>query len=161
MLVDGIALAETEVILCPLETDVKIDVSSIRRRNIQQLESPRNNLMNVVDMRTSDGLEIAELEEMEFRCRAATGGPWDSYVVGRDSEAGLNCIGTAEARYIELLGGTVADQDFIAHAREDLPRLILEVYRLRASLEAVQRSKVSAAILVAKSSSPIHSVAAE
>ncbi|MBK9029887.1 MAG: NAD-dependent epimerase/dehydratase family protein [Myxococcales bacterium] len=33
---------------------------------------------------------------------------------------------------IELTGATVADQDFIAHARQDLPRLLAEVRRLRA-----------------------------
>ena len=35
---------------------------------------------------------------------------------------------------IELSGATVADQDFIAHARQDVPRLIAEVRRLQRQL---------------------------
>jgi len=34
---------------------------------------------------------------------------------------------------IELLGGSVADQDFIAHARQDIPRLLDEIERLTKS----------------------------
>jgi len=34
---------------------------------------------------------------------------------------------------IELFGATVADQDFIANARQDIPRLIDEIERLRKS----------------------------
>jgi hypothetical protein len=60
-------------------------------------------------------------------------------VVGRDSEAGLNCIGTGDARLIEIVGGTIADQDFIASAREDMPMLIAEVRRLTTLLKVVQR----------------------
>jgi len=32
---------------------------------------------------------------------------------------------------IELTGATDADQDFIAHTRQDMPRLLAEVQRLR------------------------------
>ena len=32
---------------------------------------------------------------------------------------------------IELTGATDADQDFIAHMRQDMPRLLAEVQRLR------------------------------
>jgi len=35
---------------------------------------------------------------------------------------------------IEMSGATDDDQDFIAHARQDLPRLLAEVRRLRALL---------------------------
>jgi hypothetical protein len=36
---------------------------------------------------------------------------------------------------IELTGASVADQDFIAHARQDVPRLVAEVERLRRLLK--------------------------
>ena len=36
---------------------------------------------------------------------------------------------------IELSGATDHDQDFIAYAREDVPRLLAEVRRLRQLLE--------------------------
>jgi hypothetical protein len=39
--------------------------------------------------------------------------------------------GASRREDIELSGATVADQDFIAHAREDVPRLVAEVRRLR------------------------------
>jgi len=33
---------------------------------------------------------------------------------------------------IELCGAMTADQDFIAHARQDIPRLLAEIGRLKA-----------------------------
>jgi hypothetical protein len=43
--------------------------------------------------------------------------------------------GSSESRSknIELCGATTADQDFIAHAREDIPRLLAEVALLKAA----------------------------
>lgn len=32
-----------------------------------------------------------------------------------------------DAEDIELLGATIADQDFIAHARQDIPKLLQEI----------------------------------
>jgi hypothetical protein len=76
-----------------------------------------------------------QLQEIEKRCNAATPGPWVSYVEGRDHVSGSNFImtGTKEARGedIELTGATVADQDFIAHARQDIPQLLEEIQRLK------------------------------
>ena len=69
---------------------------------------------------------------MEQRVRAASPGPWFSLVAGRDLEAGMNCIELGCCSLMEVLGGTIADQDFIANAREDLPLLLREVRRLRA-----------------------------
>jgi len=39
--------------------------------------------------------------------------------------------GDARGPDIELTGATAADQDFIAHARQDVPRLLAEIERLR------------------------------
>ncbi|WP_082146161.1 MULTISPECIES: hypothetical protein [Burkholderia] len=76
-----------------------------------------------------------QLEEIEARCKAATLGPWVSYVEGRDHESGSNFIMTgpewARSDDIELSGAAVADQDFIAHARQDIPLLVSEIRRLR------------------------------
>ncbi len=75
---------------------------------------------------------------MKARCDAATPGPWRSWIERRDHEAGSSFIqtgeGTSRGPDIELSGVTAADQDFIAHARQDLPRLVAEVYRLRAEI---------------------------
>lgn len=57
---------------------------------------------------------------------------------GRDFLGGSNFIQTGQGadrgEDIEMTGATVADQDFMAAARQDLPRLIAEVGRLRGLL---------------------------
>jgi methanogenic corrinoid protein MtbC1 len=82
------------------------------------------------------------LDEMEQRERATTPGPWISYVEGRDHNSGSSFImtGLAETRGadIELLGASIADQEFIAHAKQDMPLLISEVRRLTALLRSQQ-----------------------
>ncbi len=79
-----------------------------------------------------------ELEEIRLRCEAATPGPWTSYIEGRDHSSGSSFIMTGSGRDrgndIELTGSTDADQDFIAHARQDISILLAEVKRLRALL---------------------------
>ena len=71
-----------------------------------------------------------ELAEIEARVRATTPGPWRSFIEGRDHESGSSFIQT-KGEDIELTGATDADQDFIAHARQDIPRLLEELRRLR------------------------------
>jgi hypothetical protein len=77
----------------------------------------------------------AVLDEIENRLRATTQGPWKSYVEGRDHTSGSNFIMTGEGADrgpdIELIGATIADQEFIAHARQDIPALIAEIRRLK------------------------------
>jgi len=79
-----------------------------------------------------------ELQEMEARATAAQPGPWKSWVEGRDFLSGSNFIQTGEGsdrgEDIELAGATAEDQDFMSAARQDMPRLIAEVRRLRALL---------------------------
>ena len=85
-----------------------------------------------------EGLTDDELEEIRSRCKAASAGPWASYVEGRDHTSGSSFImtGEGEARGpdIELSGATTEDQDFIAHARQDIPRLLDEIERLRRAI---------------------------
>lgn len=71
------------------------------------------------------------LVAIERRCDQATAGPWKSYVEGRDHSSGDSFIMTAGPD-IYLIGASIEDQDFIAHARQDLPLLVQEVRRLRA-----------------------------
>lgn len=78
------------------------------------------------------------LEEVRRRCEAATPGPWISYVEGRDHTSGDSVIvrgpeGSEEDLYV--IGGTAADQDFIAHARQDIPLLLKKIERLQSLLE--------------------------
>ena len=80
-------------------------------------------------------LSDIELERIRERCEAASPGPWKSFIEGRDHTSGSNFIMTGEGATrgndIELDGATAADQDFIASAREDIPRLLAEIARLK------------------------------
>jgi hypothetical protein len=81
-------------------------------------------------MTTGDELTVEDLRRIERLCEAATRGPWRSFIEGRDHQSGSDFIKTA-AEDIELSGATHDDQDFIASARQDVPRLVAEVWRLR------------------------------
>lgn len=70
------------------------------------------------------------LIEIQSRLDRATAGPWTSFVEGRNHTSGSSFIRTA-SQDIELSGATVEDQDFIAHARQDIPLLLAEIQRLR------------------------------
>ena len=82
---------------------------------------------------SDDSPSQAELLEMLARCEAATPGPWKSFVEDRDHTSGSNFIQTG-GDDIELTGATVADQEFIAHARQDVEVLAKELLRLRRGL---------------------------
>jgi hypothetical protein len=88
-------------------------------------------------------LSEEELDRIERLAQAATVGPWLSYVVGRDAGAGWNrvelgvCNELGSFKSIEFNGATIADQDFIASARQDVPRLVHEVRALRALLDSM------------------------
>ena len=75
-------------------------------------------------------LTDTELKDISDRCQKATSGPWKSFIEGRDHESGSDFIRTPDGD-IELIAGTREDQDFIAHSRTDIPKLIEEIKRLR------------------------------
>jgi hypothetical protein len=80
-----------------------------------------------------------ELAAMERRAQAASKAPWQSFIEGRDHWSGDDFIRIGgldddeKDMYVsrERTPASDADLDFIAHARQDLPRLIAEVRRLR------------------------------
>lgn len=84
-------------------------------------------------MPPSSPLTAQELAEIVRRCDLATGGPWKSYVEGRDHDSGSSFIET-EGNDIYLSGASISDQDFIAEARQDVPKLLAELQRLKALL---------------------------
>lgn len=107
-----------------------------------------------------------DLNEIERRAAAATPGPWFVRQLDDDHAMSLVAVGTTpdtgqgerwpefdsrdivaatlvqQPRYVE-----VADQlwdenaEFIAHARDDVPRLLTEIRRLRGELEGGQQTK--------------------
>ena len=91
-------------------------------------------------------LDDSELDAIEARCRAATPGPWWAWVEGREGLGGDSFVGQGgddegssplrRDLYLSTYRGVSpvppADYDFIAHARQDIPRLVAEIRRLRA-----------------------------
>jgi hypothetical protein len=71
-----------------------------------------------------------DIQEIKRRCAEATPDPWTSYVEGREQMSGPSFIMT-QGEDIYLTGATTADQDFMAHARQDIPKLVAEIERLR------------------------------
>jgi hypothetical protein len=87
-----------------------------------------------------------ELIEIENRCNAATKGPWTSWIEGRNHESGDNFIMTgikygediwskSRGEDIYFTGATNTDIDFIAHARQDIPKLLEVVRQLKKEVE--------------------------
>jgi hypothetical protein len=88
-----------------------------------------------------------DLGEIEQRAHAASPAPWEAFIEARDHTAGDDFIrigGFDDAQpdmYIQYyLGATsvrvpAADLDFIAHARQDIPRLVAEIRRLLADTQ--------------------------
>ncbi len=71
-----------------------------------------------------------ELDEIRKRTESATKGPWKACIEDRDFQSGSSFIKT-QGEDIELIGATEADYDFIANARQDIPKLLDEIERLK------------------------------
>ncbi|MGD9965582.1 MAG: hypothetical protein AB7T59_03615 [Hyphomonadaceae bacterium] len=82
------------------------------------------------------------IRELRSLLSKVSPGPWVSLVEGRDHTSGSSFIKTGadgdRGEDIELLGGSPADQDFIARARQDVPLLLDEVERLKGLLRGSQ-----------------------
>lgn len=102
-----------------------------QRAKAKELEGPAPPTPEV-EMAAEEEISNGDLERIEQLCRAATPPPWRSFVEGRDHESGSDFIQTP-GDDIELSGASRADQDFIASARQDVPRLVAEVRRLRSA----------------------------
>ena len=86
-----------------------------------------------------------ELEEIDARVKAATEGPWRWRPFGGD----WHLVQDSGARKVIISGGLTRNElgvlvtmsegdplcDFIAKSREDVPKLVAEVRRLRRELE--------------------------
>lgn len=78
----------------------------------------------------NDPLTNDAIEAIKARCEQATAGPWKSLIEAGEKISGSDFIQTG-GEDIYLTGATRADQDFIAHAQQDIPRLIAEIERLK------------------------------
>jgi hypothetical protein len=78
-------------------------------------------------------LTDTEIEEIKTRHRLATPGPWTSFIESRDQFSGSDFIRTP-VDDLYVTGATAADLDFIAHARQDIPKLVEELVRLKKAM---------------------------
>ncbi len=98
---------------------------------------------------TSEELSDTDLDEIERRADSASSGPWQSFIEDRNHQSGDTFIRmggedpSVPDMYVQysLPGLTTvrvpdADLDFIAGARQDVPRLVAEVRRLRRLISA-------------------------
>ncbi len=91
-----------------------------------------------------------DLDSIKARCEAATPGPWRWWDASElrslvfEDDPHLDDL-SAPIVGEPIMGGfgepewdiSVADAEFIAHAREDVPALVAEVKRLRAALDDI------------------------
>lgn len=86
-------------------------------------------------------LTAEQTEAIRKRTEAATEGPWNwrgwgNTLIGRGSRIGY----VVKAVKVEIdaeIDVNSKDADFIANAREDVPKLLAEVERLREGLESI------------------------
>lgn len=78
-----------------------------------------------------------ELNEIERKWSASQKGPWKAFIEGRDHQSGSSFIMVGDednrSEDIELINATKEDYDFIASAKQDIPKLIAEIRRLKKS----------------------------
>lgn len=75
-----------------------------------------------------------EIEEIRKRAEAATPGPWTKWHCKdlHKDRHGPSCRGVLSARHGNVTMPTEADDDFVAHSRQDIPNLLI-------ALEAAQK----------------------
>jgi hypothetical protein len=93
----------------------------------------------------ADALTDDELDRIATRADASLPGPWEAFIEGREHSSGDDFIRTgglddaSPDMYVTLSywndeppkSATAEVLDFIAAARQDIPRLVAEVRRLR------------------------------
>jgi hypothetical protein len=128
-----------------------IEIKSIKGHTIEAIDSPHWQPKDIVIDTKNETIAAsfswtaidAEIVGMKRRYEATSVAPWVTFVEGRDMELGgssfimtgipkgENIWDEKRGEDIYITGGTIADQDFIAHARQDIPMLIAEIERLR------------------------------
>jgi hypothetical protein len=132
-----------------------VQIKAIKGNTIEAIESPNWQPKDIeIDLKNE---QIAasfswtamdsEIVAMRQRYEATSVAPWVTFVEGRDMELGgssfimtgvpkgENIWDEKRGEDIYITGGTIADQDFIAHARQDIPMLIAEIERLKKLLK--------------------------
>lgn len=121
-----------------LRTDIRVELANGQYRLAPNLRFDLWRRHNALGQLMHKFLTDEEILSIEIRAKAAQAGPWRSFAEGRDHTSGSSFIKTGEGEGrgedIELIGATVDDQDFIAAARQDIPRLLDEIKELKKML---------------------------
>jgi len=95
-------------------------------------------LVDAADRGTVDNISREELDRLDAAARLATPGPWTPCLDDDQPEGAANFIQVGDDREVPdiylWLGeefGPNADVDLIANARQDVPKLVLELKRLK------------------------------
>ncbi len=102
-----------------------VEFVAATRRDIQCL---------IVALRSGEPLSNRELEDIERRCEAASPGPWRPFLESGGGLGGSSVIGVSDSDdepdlYVWLGASLAPDADFefVATARQDIPRLLVAV----------------------------------
>ena len=91
--------------------------------------------MNFLKGNKMNEITDENLNEIRKRWEASTPGPWIASVEGRDHPLGGDTVilrgENRDAEDLYLIGGTIADYEFVAHTKQDIPLLLDEIDRLR------------------------------
>jgi hypothetical protein len=139
-----------------------IEIKAIKGNKIQAIENPHWHPKNIeIDIKT-ETIEKSmpwtkidsDIVAIKQRLLLATNGNWYYFQEGRDHTSGSSFIMTnvpnradwhnsnrGEDFYIN--GATHADNEFIAHARQDIPMLLGEIERLNNSKNKAQSRKMT------------------
>ena len=85
-------------------------------------------------------LDLGELNAIRRPAERAAPGPWKFYLEGRNHECGGDFIQTA-GDDLYGSGATTDDHDFIATARQDVPKLVAEIERLQRLAELLKQGR--------------------
>lgn len=90
-------------------------------------------------MNETKRLTNADLAKIKKRAEAATGVEWDYDVVDGGISDGnfMVAMGVLDAEGYPVIKAKEADLEFIAHTRQDVPKLLAEVERLRELISEV------------------------
>jgi hypothetical protein len=80
------------------------------------------------------------IKEIKAREQDATPGPWKHVETDDYSEIYDSKSWGKSLRPLALVGSNIADADFIAHAREDIPVLLAEVERLQSENDTLKKA---------------------
>ena len=128
---------DTEATLDPIgHTTEDLDFIAAARKDIPDLvnEVLRLQWLGIKDLpkeKRFSPITQSHLTEIKIHSDKATRGPWISFVNRVDHHNGFDFVLVGMTGQMRFEGITKEDQDFIAHARQDIPVLLEEINRLR------------------------------